>query len=450
LAYLAFRKNLTLSTHKPTFTLTAVHKNGLAFFGALLLAIAFYRINSARPFPGFWAILPVLGVFCLIAAGPKSWLNRHVLSNRLLVWIGLISYPLYLWHWPILTFARIVESDTPSVVYRTFALLLSGFLAWFTYRFVERPIRSGKRTEKQNKYLIATLSIAMLIAGCLGAAAYFKNGFTTRFAAQTSGMNVWNNFSFRKSCAFLTKHAYGDDWCNEGNAPDKIPGIVLLGDSVGNGYSPMLTAYASAHPETGSGQFIFRQFGRGACPMLLGIGPEYCKEITQSAKIYIEQNPSIHTVILASNWGIYFHGMDWDGKHTINDKQFATALQETIQYYQRIGKRVLVILGPPVGANPRACVIRPLRLTTDNNCILELRDVKNNDAGHRAPLIKLLNLHKVIFFDPHPYFCDSFSCKVTDGPRILYLDHEHFSKYGGEYLAAQANDELVKLFKVSK
>ena len=90
--------------------------------GVLLLAFAFYRIDKTRPYPGTWALLPVLGAFCLIAAGTNAWFNRYVLANRAMVGIGLISYPLYLWHWPLLTFARIVESETPAIKFRVAAL----------------------------------------------------------------------------------------------------------------------------------------------------------------------------------------------------------------------------------------------------------------------------------------------------------------------------------------
>lgn len=81
----------------------------LSASGILLLACGFVLIDRRSAFPGILALLPVLGAVLLIAAGERAWFNRVVLSNPLLVWIGLISYPLYLWHWPLLAFARIAE-----------------------------------------------------------------------------------------------------------------------------------------------------------------------------------------------------------------------------------------------------------------------------------------------------------------------------------------------------
>lgn len=104
--------------------------NVLAFFGLLLVTYGVIRINKKLTFPGLWALVPVLGATLLIAAGPRAWINRRLLANRMMVWFGLISFPLYLWHWPLLSFARIMQSELPGVSIRIAAVLLSVLLAW--------------------------------------------------------------------------------------------------------------------------------------------------------------------------------------------------------------------------------------------------------------------------------------------------------------------------------
>ena len=155
---------------------------------------------------------------------------------------------------------------------------------------------------------------------------------------------------------------------------------------------------------------------------------------------------SRYTVILASNWPLYYNGSNWDIKSTINGAQFKAAFEKTVAHYQGLGKRVVVFLAPPVGANPRACVVRPLRLTKENNCNLARAEAGNNDGDYRSYFNSYLKNNNVATFDPFSYLCDNQQCKTTDGIHILYLDHEHFSLFGGQFLAQQANPDLHKLF----
>jgi peptidoglycan/LPS O-acetylase OafA/YrhL len=414
-------------------------------FGVALLAFGLYRIDKGRPYPGTWALLPILGSFCLIFAGPTAWFNRLVLSNRLLVWVGLISFPLYLWHWPMLSFMRIVESETPSLGYRVLAVGLSVLLAWITYYFVEKPIRAnGKSTLK-----IVVLTTCVAASGLAGLVIFQNSGVTTRVAAQINGVNSWDNLTFATPCKFITNGPNHDDWCNIGNAPDKSPTTVLIGDSVGNGFAPMLLSYAKVHSTTGKAPFVFRQFGRGACPMLNGIGSMRCAELTAAATNYIDKTPSIDTVILAANWPLYFYGFDWTDKNFITAAQFEEVIKQTITQYQSKGKRVIVFLAPPTGANPRACVVRPLRLTNENKCQFSLQDAMNNSRSYRAAFVALLDQLNVNYFDPFQYMCDQTSCQVTDGTRIYYVDYEHFSVFGGQFLADAAKVDLLTLLNIA-
>ena len=106
--------------------------NWLAWTGLCLVMLAMFGLNQRMPFPGWWALFPTLGTACLIAAGEESSVNRRIFGSKLAVRIGLISYPLYLWHWPLLSLARIVEGRTPSLAIRVCAAGISVLLAWAT------------------------------------------------------------------------------------------------------------------------------------------------------------------------------------------------------------------------------------------------------------------------------------------------------------------------------
>ncbi|MCK9395013.1 MAG: acyltransferase [Methylobacter sp.] len=128
----------------------AILSNLLSFGGLLLILAAIFGLSKGKLFPGWWALAPVLGAFLLILAGPTGWVNLNILANRLMVFVGLISYPLYLWHWPLLSFARIMESGKTSAIMRISIIALSFLLAWLTYRLIEKPVRFGRPSWPQD------------------------------------------------------------------------------------------------------------------------------------------------------------------------------------------------------------------------------------------------------------------------------------------------------------
>jgi peptidoglycan/LPS O-acetylase OafA/YrhL len=150
--------------------------NGISILGAALLIGGFWGIGKDIGFPGKWALIPVLGAVFLIAAGPQSWVNRVVLSCPILVWFGLISFPLYLWHWPLLSYAHILCVDTPTVPVRFAIVAVSILFAWLTYRFMERPIRFGKTGRRTVIFLAGVL----LAVGAVGYGTYAYGGFGFR------------------------------------------------------------------------------------------------------------------------------------------------------------------------------------------------------------------------------------------------------------------------------
>jgi peptidoglycan/LPS O-acetylase OafA/YrhL len=151
--------------------------NLFSLLGTLFFVSGVFLIDKFKAFPGWWALLPVLGAFFIIAAGPNGIINRTVLSSRALVWVGLISYPLYLWHWPILSFLRILESGLPSKLLIIYAVTLSFILAWLTYWFVERPIRFYLK----DKIVTVILIILMIFIGGWGLLTFTVGGFQSRF-----------------------------------------------------------------------------------------------------------------------------------------------------------------------------------------------------------------------------------------------------------------------------
>src|SRR5207244_5052171 len=121
-------------------------------------------LDSHSAFPGWWAMLPVAGTALLVSA-PGAWICRVVLASPPLVWIGLISYPLYLWHWPLLVFGAAIKFQPLTLPERELVLLLSTVLAWATYAFIEKPIRFGPPSPRKLWVLCAGILLVGIAGG---------------------------------------------------------------------------------------------------------------------------------------------------------------------------------------------------------------------------------------------------------------------------------------------
>lgn len=193
-------------------------ENIFSSVGLILLVGCFVVIDKSFSFPGYWAAIPVLGSVLLIASGPNSMVNRKILANRAMVWVGLISFPLYLWHWPILTFARTQEGGTPSLTLLILCVVASIVAAWLTYRYVEKPFRSPSSMGAKSAGLILTA----IVLGGLGLMTYKSDGFPFRMKDREDFAQYFENAvpsmryftdhklakNFRLDCDFFDMESY--------------------------------------------------------------------------------------------------------------------------------------------------------------------------------------------------------------------------------------------------
>ncbi len=156
--------------------------------GLVLLVVSVAVIDRTAAFPSWWAILPVLGSVLVIFGGARAWGVAPLFTNRIAVWFGLISYPLYLWHWPVLSFLHIAEDDVPHRDARIAGVLLAILLAWLTYRLIERPIRFGKFREPARSLWLAAVMVAVGLAGFVISRTDFSDTHTARTVYLRGGL----------------------------------------------------------------------------------------------------------------------------------------------------------------------------------------------------------------------------------------------------------------------
>jgi peptidoglycan/LPS O-acetylase OafA/YrhL len=272
-------------------------QNTRSLLGCALLAAGFAYINTGRAFPGWWALMPTLSGFLIISAGPTSWFNRIVLSNRVLVWVGLISYPLYLWHWPLLSFARIVSGAAPSLAWRTAAVALAVILAWLTYRFIETPFRAGNGGRK------AAFAGALMCVICAVAVLAYVEVLQPRNkypVIQT--LSRIGDFEYLTNLNDVNEKHSGEYIIKSDNSTTTL----FFGDSHMAQYAPRVGQLIGAKPADFN-TAIFVVFG--GCPPIPNVYEadkmhEKCPEMYEKALKSVHDD-KVKAVVIGAAWGVY-------------------------------------------------------------------------------------------------------------------------------------------------
>jgi peptidoglycan/LPS O-acetylase OafA/YrhL len=276
-------------------------RSALVWAGAATLALGLLLVTRNRAFPGAWALLPVVGAAAMIAAGPQNWLARHVLGQRWLVGIGLISFPLYLWHWPLLAYVRIVSQGDPTARLRLVAVGLAFVLAWLTRRFVERPIRSGNSWAARRP--AAVLGSVMAGTFALGVAvlmsAVLPRNADPALQPILAAAADWDYPGRLTPMRFMGQTFY--------RADDGADVTLLVGDSHIEQYGPRMAARV-AHDDVQSHSVVFAT--AGGCPFMPRVMEDSaehqnCEPFRRAAFAYIDQ-PEVKTVVVGGCWNCYF------------------------------------------------------------------------------------------------------------------------------------------------
>ncbi len=434
-------------------------KNAISVAGLLVLALAVLVLTKEKLFPGWWALLPTIGACLLIAASPQAWGNRKVLAHPVLVWFGLISYPLYLWHWPLLALCRIIESTTPSVSVRLAAIAASVVLAWLTYQLVEKPVRFGKGYGNAK---IAVLCSLMLVIGYIGYNTYEREGLAFRSAVRLFYENknqLARTPAMDDRCkAFVNKTEPQFPYCRYNDIGAKET-VALIGDSHAHASFPGLAELVAEKKKN------LVLMANSGCPPLVGsvTGDNETDRKACVARIdelikTIVQKEEIKTVIISTRAPIYISGngfgeaeKDYRNKplQAANrsapeagkaDEVFRVSLQNTIDLLRQSGKSVYYVLeNPEIGIDPAGCLSRPFRENKHLNCAIQSSVVKDRQARYRE-LMKTIRGAKII--DPLTAFCPGEACTVFAEGKLLYADNNHLSVEGSRF---QAREVLAPL-----
>jgi peptidoglycan/LPS O-acetylase OafA/YrhL len=419
--------------------------NVLSFIGLLLLVYGFWRINKELSFPGKWALVPVLGAVLIITAGSKAWVNRTILSNKVAVWFGLISYPLYLWHWPILSFARIIESEVPSRNIRIAAVVLSIVLAWLTYKLVERPLRFGN----YSKVKVMVLVVLMTIVGYVGYYTYEREGL--KFRALNKVNEEVNNalsYNWKSGYRFGECFIYALDEKTNKFSPTcgllgekNKPMLMIWGDSHSAGFFRGFEKYGS---KLG---FLVSQFNASGCPPILDFFVRNRKECINSNNYVFNQIKRLKpdVLVLGANWEMY-DGSPESKWEKLDGEKFISTLRRV----KEAGVKNIVVIGQlPIYSTNQADLLKRKFLWTKVDTVT-YKNFKPSAIPADSNIRDLSLRSSVKFISPLDLLCQTSGCAISiPGDKItpLSYDYGHLTAVGSEYLVSKFFQN--KLIKVS-
>jgi peptidoglycan/LPS O-acetylase OafA/YrhL len=411
--------------------------NLIAFIGGLLLAYGFWRITKEVRFPGKWAVIPVVGAILIILAGPKAWINRKILSNKIAVWFGLISFPLYLWHWPLLSFARIVEGEVPSRNIRIAAVVLSIVLAWLTYKLVERPIRLGKA----GKAKVSVLVVLMALVGALGYDTYIKDGYDAR--SSIKGFVNNKNELLRTPASDEACLSYVDlksplfPYCRFTNVSSDET-VAVIGDSHAHVAYPGISEFLASR---GKNTVLL---ANSACPPFLGSPTgnnqtelDACTNRVEQLLKVVESKKDIKKIFVFTRGPIYITNtepLSVDKKLGVSSiplNQFFNSAQSSFDRLKSKDKTVFYVSeNPELNFHPDSCLTRPFKVIT-KSCTILKESVYARQAEYRK---SFSNLKNITYIDSIPVFCPSDKCLIFDEKgSLLYADDDHLSVAGSRF-----------------
>lgn len=378
--------------------------NAMGFAGLAIIAASVLLIRESNPFPSYLPLFPVLGTVLVIAAGfsaPGTPAAR-LISFRSFTFIGLVSYSWYLWHWPMISLARIAQYGDPSLARDLTMAALSFGLAVITYYLVELPAQRIR--ERTDLVQTGKRIVAKGVAASIGLAL---------FCGATGGFAYWwllrDPALSASSEAMVAASACPPAICNQVKGKRGI----LIGDS---------------HADRLEDAFVYQT-------KKLGIAVKQSRNYFGDSDVMTAENTEF--AVLFYRW----NSDTW--KYAQLEPRLASLMQRGVERILLIGPL------PEFRYKGATCLLRAQRYGDDpDRCALPRADLE----AHRLPAVtELKRLAEkypgVRFVDPFPLFCDDKTCRPHKDGALLHKDTNHLTvPYGGDWLYYQFKEDFWRVF----
>ena len=408
-----------------------------------------YLYDSETPTPSISTLIPCFGCFLLLLYGNESTVVGKLLASKAFVFIGLLSYSAYLWHQPLFVFARILNISELNVGQYTLLIILTFIFAYFSYKFIETPIRNRKKISIK-PVLISSSFVALALA-FFGLRGHLTEGYIDRFSKdELSNYLIFNNE--QDNCDGTQEKEL---WCLVDNSE-----FLILGDS-----------HADA---------LSRGFDKGdpiskiilyGCPPIINIvnknvnfGSE-CSNDIEYAFEYLASNDQIKYVILHSRWPLYVEKNRFDNKeggveygdkviisflgesNTTFIESFKAALQQTIKKISLLGKKVIIVYPvPEVGWHVPTVVTRNELLGRNNSELSTSYSVFLDRTRNSYKILDSIKQENLIRVYPEKIFCNTYlkdRCTAYIDKNLFYGDDDHLSTLGAKILSDNLKNAIV-------
>ena len=430
---------------------------GAAAVGLLLIAAAVFGLSERTPFPGIAALLPCLGTVLLIGAGATPNGVSRALSWSAPVRVGQISYSLYLWHWPVIVFAQQRLGRDLAAGEALAALAVSFAMAVLSWRYVEQPVRHGKRLPARRRVFGAAAMLTAATAA-VGAVILQSDGLPGRLPARVlaalapqqdrSPFFGADCFSDNQTLAAGRPVAGPDMGCAIGDRAAPSPSFAVWGDSHAAAMAPGIDAAASAAGQ--GGLFL----GRGGCPPLIDYDNTSdraarraaCRE-HNAAALRIIDDRRIPLVFLVARWPREVLGGENGNEGPFYDPAVpavstdrsapvAAALDATLASLRSPARRVVLVMDvPEPGYDVPLALARAALHGTDARVNPSRSSVEARQALTRDLLQSIAARHGSLIVDPLPAFCDAATCRVEQDGVSRYVDADHLTQGAARGLA---------------
>ncbi|MDH5434144.1 MAG: acyltransferase [Gammaproteobacteria bacterium] len=430
-----------------------------SIIGLAMILYSIFAFTGDTAFPGYAAILPVLGTALIIHAGSggQSVVYR-LLSIKPMVFVGLISYSLYLWHWPVIVYTKVITIHEPSHIVMAMMIGLTFVLSILSWKFVETPFRK-KQLFKEKRPLLKAAGWTTGILFICGAALIANRGYPDRVARITSQPfdikdAQWEHWD---DCEGVVKRIKNNESLCDMGVENRETSFILWGDSHARAIASSVDF--SAKNLNVSGKIATQS----ACPPLLLLerpDKPRCVQFNQTVLEFIADNNEITTVILAARWSLAVNGDRFKHESGIPISYIDTGNQDveqtnaqmveagfirTINALKQLGKKVVIVNQvPEVGYDvPTVFMISGLTDRDANHLISPTVNEYHQRIEKMNPIYdQIKSIMPITFVEPASYLCNEQYCQVVLDGMPLYRDDDHLSTFGSEHIADMFNDVL--------